>query len=313
MKNLLVIGGTGFLGTNLIQKLSQTYKVTCLTTHKHKFREPIANVEYLFEDWRHFEFRSLCETKQFEAVFLLSNSSHPRTANNRIFEDFDHNVKPSIRCLDQIYSVSTPRLIFASSGGATYMGSSDSVSESSDLNLSTAYSVSKVAIESYLSAFASIKKATCIALRISNPYGPHQDPNGHNGVISIFLQNIQLRKPISLFGDGNTTKDFIFVDDVVEAMELCVASDKLRGFEVINIGSGIGTTLNAVITDIESVTSLKADIRRQPSISAEPNSTILNIEKAQDILNWSCASSLRASLEKTLCWQEDNIINHREP
>lgn len=296
---VLVVGGSGFLGTNLCNDFARDFTLTVVARGSHRFQPSIPGVIYRYGDWSDEGFvRELFSDGTYDSVVILASGSHPRSAM-AVEDDFLGNVVPCIRMISMAFRHGTHSLVFASSGGALYPSGIDGAKESDPLYPTSAYAQGKITIEGYLRRMVPEGHAA-FALRIANPFGPHQDPSGQNGVIPIFLHKAISGDELTVYGDGSDSKDFIFVDDVVRAFRSC-CEYRGSGHHVLNIGSGRLLTINDVVTSVVQLAG-PVRVRSVARHGGGSTGTSLDISQAQRVLGWTPAETFAAGIEKTLDW-----------
>ena len=145
-----------------------------------------------------------------------------------------------------------------------------------------------------------------VVLRYANVYGPRQDPLGEAGVIAIFMNKLLSKEPPTINGDGNQTRDYVYVEDIAQANVLAL-KDNVTG--LFNIGTQKETSVNELFQLISGLLNIEITAERGPSIKGEVERSCLDSSKAKDVLNWSPEVNLENGLEKTLEWQRLKIAN----
>ena len=211
---ILIVGGTGFVGTHLAEVLSLDHEVVMISRYPHKFRPEISGVTYIYEGWKEFSFPKFFESSCFDKVLMVGWSGHPRSSNNDLLKYFEDNVIPSLNIIDVVIKKTMADIYFLSSYGAL-----------PDLNggfgtqAISGYAAGKLAVETHLETYSSIFGRRAKSFRLSNPYGIYQDPWGSQGVISIFIGKVLREQPISIFNGTDVAKDYI---DVADASKLII-------------------------------------------------------------------------------------------
>lgn len=259
----VVVGSNGFIGSKTVLKLENLgHKVACITSEN---RDLLASRSF----WR--------ELNPNQIVWLASKIT-PSVAHSNpdlVREELDEFHR-FVEAIDGIPA----HVIYASSGGTVYTDTELPFSESSQATGANEYGKSKLAMEQIL--INSDIRSTI--LRISNAYGPGQRLNRGQGVIGTWLSQVLDGNPISVFGSLENVRDYVFIDDVVNAIVSGINhSDKS---DIFNIGSGIGLTLNELIQQIRTVTGVDFAINQLDGRSVDRTSIWLNIEKAEAELNW---------------------------
>lgn len=247
--NCLILGGTGFLGKNLVKKLIENgHNVTVYGRDENSLKRiklVYPQCHILKGDIFHDCIPNIILGA--DCVFYLISSTNP--SNIDLTMDFNNNVFPAIKIIESCAKRNI-RLIFFSSGGTVYGNVSSiniPIKETCKTNPISAYGLSKLTIENIIKFYANKYKFDYAILRISNPYGPEQPSNKGQGVIAVFLNKIMEKKKIEIWGDGSNVRDYIYIDDLMDACLKIVEND-IQG--IINIGSGYGTSLNQILNII---------------------------------------------------------------
>ena len=281
----VVVGSNGFIGRKTVIKLENLgHKVTCITSEN---RDLLASRSF----W--------AELNPNQIVWLASKIT-PSVAHNNpdlVREELDE----FLRFVDALNGISS-HVIYASSGGTVYTDTKLPFSESSQAAGANEYGKSKLAMEQVL--INSEIRATI--LRISNAYGPGQRLNRGQGVIGTWLSQVLDGNHISVFGSLENVRDFVFIDDVVNAVVSGI--DHSTNTDIFNIGSGVGLTLNELIQQIRIITGVDFAINQLDGRSVDRTSIWLDIDKAEAELNWKPLVTLEDGLK--LSW--NSLIRARK-
>ncbi len=293
----LVIGGSGFLGRALIKRLIAQGESVAATskTLAHQFHSP--RLRWHIVDFGSFNgWESLLEG--FTTVYHLGWSSVPSTADGDPLLDASNNIIGSVRLLRAAKSKSL-RLIFASSGGTVY-GAPEVIpaTERSPEAPINAYGISKVTVERYIQFYGKKHELDYIILRFGNFYGPDQALRNSFGAVATFCSNSVRGRPCVVFGDGNVVRDYILIDDAVDAILL--ASSTNSPHRVFNIGSGVGRSLNEVIRSIERISGQTLLVQYVESRPFDVPISILDIGLAGKELHWHPKTSFDEGIARTL-------------
>jgi len=193
------------------------------------------------------------------------------------------------------------RLVFLSSGGTVYgLPNAVPTPETAPTDPIGAYGVGKLAIEKYLAVYRHLHGLDYRILRVTNPYGPFQVPIKNQGLIAAIVSKALRGETNEIWGDGSVIRDYIFIDDVVEAL-VAAASDRSEG-RIFNIGSGQGRSVRAAIAAIEGALGKKLDINWKQGRAADVPASVVAIERARDLMGWAPKTSLEAGLAETIQW-----------
>ncbi|WP_261903466.1 NAD-dependent epimerase/dehydratase family protein [Vibrio fortis] len=251
---ILLIGGNGFIGTNLLQALHDKCSVTSLSNYRHGFTAGFEGVKYIYDDWRIFDYESHFSNNHYDFVIHLAWGSHPRSSNLHPADDINKTIIPSLKMLNAHAKYQrSSSLIFISSYGA--LPEIDGSFSYQNLSM---YAASKFSFETYMEAYSNICDNSYISIRLSNPYGIHQDPFGNQGLIPILLKKGIMSETIEVFSDAKIKKDYISIRDVVTALKLILERGAVKGFSKFLLGSGESLSF----FDIASIINNKLDIER---------------------------------------------------
>jgi len=304
-RRILVTGGAGFVGSNLVKRLvRERAKVTVLDDLF------TGRVENLPAGGFEFVKGSVCDPAVVEPLVASHDLIFHLAARNIVVstknprEDFETNIGGTLNVLLAARAVGGRRIVYTSStsvyGNPRYLP----MNEDDPLSLLTPYAVSKLAGENYCMAFYESYGLNTTAVRYSNIFGPGQDPaNPYCGVVAKFLESLMAGRAPVIHGDGNQTRDFTFVDDAVEATLLAGTTDRALG-EVFNVGSGVETRVNELAALLirllgASVTPAHTDRRDIDNIRRR----VVNIEKTRRTLRWIPEVTLDEGLRRTVEWQ----------
>jgi UDP-glucose 4-epimerase len=299
MKRCLVLGANGFIGRHLVPALLEAgYAVRVyerrLTVGLPKAAE---TRQGLLEDEN-----LLTEALQeVETVIYLSWTGYPATIKTNFALDLHANLLTAIKVMEACRRQAVARLIFASSGGTVYgVPQHLPITETHPTHPISAHGLGKLMAEQYLAVYRARGELASIVLRPANPYGPYQWPERQQGFIATALGRIAQQRPIEVWGQGETVRDYVHVRDVAEAFVKAVA---YQGNEtVFNIGSGVGLSLNAVLAEIEKITQRKPQVVFQSAYSGDVAQNVLDITRARQALQWTPQIYLSAGLLDTWRW-----------
>ena len=292
--NSLVLGGAGFIGRPLIQGLlSRGDSVTSVSKSWHT---GIPGARCVAGDV--FDAGLLAEVLPGQdCVYHLVSATLPASSNQSPVFDCQSNILGTLNILEAMVRSDVKHIVFASSGGSVY-GISETLplSETDFCAPISAYGVSKLAIEKYLNLYSYLYRIKATVLRISNPFGMGQALHKKQGAISSFVQCILSDQEIAVWGDGSVIRDYIYIDDVIQAFLAC---ERVQArYSVINIGAGQGYSLTEVINMIEACTGRSAAVEYKPSRNCDVPAVVLDISKAEKVLDWAPRYSVRQGIEK---------------
>ncbi len=248
----LVTGGAGFIGSNLVDRLlAEDHEVDVVDDLSTGSLRNLAGARALggalsFHnlDIRSGDLVDLVRHRRPEVIFHLAAQADVRVSVDRPVFDAEVNVLGTIQVLEGARAAGTEKVVFAASGGTLYgepEGADLPVDEHQPHRPLSPYGVSKKAAIDYLVAYRELHGIEFTALALANVYGPRQDPHGEAGVVAIFAGNLVAGRPCVVFGDGGQTRDYVYVDDVVDAFARVA---RRGGGLVMNIGTGQETSVS---------------------------------------------------------------------
>jgi UDP-glucose 4-epimerase len=200
-----------------------------------------------------------------------------------------------------------PRIIFASTGGALYGDDAPIPSaEETAANPDAPYGVAKLAVEYYLAYYARIWRLETVALRFGNVYGPRQNPHSEAGVIAIFARQTAQGQPVTIYGTGQQTRDFVYVSDVIDAFLTAATATLPKSGGVnsraFNVGTGIETSVLDLANMVANAAGVAPRIEFKPARSGEVDRSLLAPGKADRLLHWRSRVGLAEGLALTYSW-----------
>ncbi|MGH9297261.1 MAG: NAD-dependent epimerase/dehydratase family protein [Acidimicrobiales bacterium] len=289
----LVTGGGGFIGSALVDRLiAEGHEVdvvddlsTGSLANLKDARESGA-MRFHHLDIRAEGFGEVIARRKPEVIFHLAAQASVAVSVARPLLDAEVNVLGSLRVLEAARTAGVRKVVYAASGGTLY-GEPDP----SDLPLAehqphgplSPYGVSKMAAIDYMVAYRKLHGLEFTALALANVYGPRQDPNGEAGVVAIFAAKLVAGEACTIFGDGEHTRDYVFVDDVVDAF---ARSTRRGGGLVLNIGTGRETSTKRLYEIMAKVARTDAPARHGPERSGDIRRSSLDPDRASIHLGW---------------------------
>ena len=299
--NALVTGGAGFIGSHIVDALAaQGCTATVFDDLSSGKRENLgAGIALIVGDVRDKQAAGAAVSDGVDCVFHLTAQINVRKAVEDPGLDAQVNVGGTINVLNACVEAHVRRFVMSSTGGALYGEPSTlPATEQAAIRPLSPYGVSKYCAEQYIEYFHRAYGLETVILRYANVYGPRQDPNGEAGVVSIFARRILLGQPCIVYGDGEQTRDFVFVDDVAHANMLAMQGP----LSTFNIGTGVETSLNQLLGAFELVVGHPVTRQYAPARAGEVQRIALNAEKARHELGWQPLVLLELGLAQTLEW-----------
>lgn len=310
-ESVLVTGGAGFIGSNLVDRLlaedRRVVVVDDLSTGKlanlaEARRSNPGNFEFQRLDLTSGALDALVERHRPEAILHLAAQMNVRRSVEDPVHDAMVNVIGTINVLEAARRHGVRKVVFATSGGCIYgePGLEDlPVSEDQSGSAHSPYGASKRSGEEYLHTYEALYDLEWTSLALSNVYGPRQDPAGEAGVVAIFTERMLSGQPCMIYGDGEQSRDFVYVDDVVHAFVL--AMDRGSG-QRFNIGTGERTTVNQLFGALAAATGYDRQPVHAPERTGELRHNAVDIRKASKGLGWKPWTTLEEGLAETLRW-----------
>jgi len=302
-KKILVTGGAGFIGSNLVDKLSPDNTVVVLDnlfsgllSNLEKSKDRITFVKGDVLD------KALVKdiVAEVDYVFhLAANVGNIRSIKDPNF-DMEVNIGGTLNLLEACRNSNIKRLVYSSSGAIFGEARYLPIDEEHPLNPESPYAVSKLAAEKYCFAFHKVYGVPTTALRYFNVYGPRQDASEYANAISIFLSRTREGKPLTIFGDGKQTRDFIFVKDVARANILAATHPSAVG-EIFNIATGKENSIEELVDIIKQVSAKEIQVIYADSRAGEVKYIRASIEKAQRLLGYNPETNFKEGL--LLTWK----------
>jgi len=276
---VVVIGANGFIGSHLVDALAQDGH-TVRAFDRFSSAEPTftaADIEIVRGEFLSRADIELAVAGQDYVVHMLSTTT-PATAENDPTLDIRTNIAQTVELLEASVAARVSHFFFASTGGAIYGPQAKTVYSESDQPLPVSpYGIGKLTIEHYLHYFRTKHGLQSTALRISNPYGPRQRPHKKQGLIPIALERLITGESVIRMGDGSMVRDYIYVGDLVKMIARVVGNE--HRYDLYNIGSGLGSSVNDVLAAIERVTGRAADIVERPVPPTFVDRVVLDTER----------------------------------
>lgn len=298
-----VFGGNGFIGSRLVSRLlglGHTVRIFDRSVSEELRSAWGEKLQIVTGDFStEPDFHRVLEGS--EVVFHLISTTLPNSSNNDPTADVMGNLVPTLRLLEQMQRTGVRRIVFPSSGGTVYGEAARlPIDEQHPTNPIVSYGVVKLAIEKYLAIYRRSFSLSPVCLRISNPYGPGFRTNSPQGAIGAFLNKALHDQPIELWGTGDVLRDYLYIEDLIDALVLSMGYE--GEVSTFNISTGIGTSLLEVIDHIEAVTGKQLLIHKNPGRSFDVQSNFLSNALAAEKLGWHPKTTLRHGIELTANW-----------
>lgn len=311
--HILVTGGAGFIGSHTVDALmAMGIRVSVLDNLSTGY---MVNLEQ-WQNHPSFNFVAGDITQDLTAPFaqivkrfgpidriahFAAQTAVPISMDDPV-GDITVNLAGTARILEYARRHKVAKVFFASSSAVCDDDAPVPVSEESRARPMSPYGIDKLAVEFYLDYYAKLYGLTYTALRFMNVYGPRQDPKSwYSGVISIFLDRAVASQPITIFDDGEQTRDFVYVTDVAQAVVYALLTDAGDN-AIINIGTGVEVTINELTKTILELAGSASPVRYEPARPGDIRRSVTTMDKAAALLKFNPRIKLRDGLDATLAW-----------
>ena len=299
-KTALVTGGAGFIGSHLVDRLlSLGYRVVTiddLSTGKLKNLNPASTFHHT--GITQPSVQEVFQRERPDLVFHLAAQVSISQSTKDPIKDADINVLGTLQLLKAARHYGIEKLIYSSTGGALYgEPETNPCTEQQPITPLSPYGLSKYLAEQYLELYHQLYLLNYTSLRYGNVYGPRQDPHGEAGVVVIFTQAMLEGKQPQIFGDGRQERDFVYVDDVVEA-NICAIDWGDHG--AFNIGTGKSTSVNRIFELLKDIIRYKWSPTHLPHRVGDVYQISLDSNKAARELGWTPGVELEQGLRQTV-------------
>jgi UDP-glucose 4-epimerase len=301
--NILILGAAGFIGTNLTMELLKNREnyITLVDSKKNYFDKKIINEmsnvevkESSFEVETDFDTLLIGQ----EIVYHLASSTVPSTSNQQIPLEMTANVVATAKLLDACVRCGVKEIVFISSGGTVYGKEAGCpLKEDTPTYPINSYGVQKVTIEKLLYLYEYMYGLDYRVIRLANPYGPYQRPNGVLGAVTTFTYQALKDETIKVYGDGEVIRDFIYIDDAVYAIAT-IANGNSKN-KVFNVGSGKGTSINEVLQTLKDALKIEIDVQYLPGRKVDVPINYLDISRYEKEYGRLYFVSLKEGIKRT--------------
>ncbi len=299
MKNILILGGLGFIGSNLIEEFLKHDDFYLIVfdfpgrTNSFGPRLKVISGDFSNEDL----IDSILRDNRIDIVIHLISNTIPASSNENIVYDIEANLIPTIKLLRLLSIHKVNEIVFFSSGGSIYGPTSDEmVNEGHPTYPISSHGVVKLTIEKYIHLYHKLYGVNFLNLRVGNPYGPYQSSD-KQGIINVFIRKILNNEKLIVRGDGSSIRDYIYVKDLAKIVNLLLKKGVLN--ETINIGSGKGTSVNQIISILSELLRINCSVDYSQALHSDVPQIILDINKLEDILHFE-QCDIRQGIKDTL-------------
>lgn len=300
MLKILVTGGAGFIGSNLVDRfISLGHQVVIIDDLSTGNKENInPEAKFYLMDIRSKKLEQVFKNERLDIVCHHAAQINLRKSLEDPLFDSEINIFGTINLLKSCVKHKVPKFIFASTGGALY-GEQEyfPADEKHPIRPASPYGFSKFVVERYLDFCEKSYGIKYVSLRYANVYGPRQNPEGEAGVIAIFCERFFDKNKAIINGDGEQTRDFVYVEDVVEANVLALEFKESGAF---NIGTGVETSVNTIFGLLKQKIGIDQKEIHAPPIPGEQERSVLDFSRAKKLLGWEPEYDLIKGIEKTI-------------
>lgn len=306
-RKALITGGAGFIGSHVVDLfLADGWEVEILDNLSSGKRERLSSGAVFHEmDIGSTEAAALVERGRFDVICHLAAQIDVRKSVEDPVHDATINVLGTLNLLEAIRrSGARTRFVFSSTGGAIYGSfAPPPTAEDAGKDPDAPYGITKMTAEHYLAYYARVHSLDTVVLRYSNVYGPRQDPHGEAGVVAIFCGRILGKRPMTVYGDGSQTRDYVYVSDVARANLLAATADlppvARSDSRAFNIGTGVETSVVRLTEVLNAAAGTNVPVEKAPARLGELQRSAVDIGKAHKVLGWSPRTSIEDGLRDT--------------
>jgi UDP-glucose 4-epimerase len=307
---ILVTGGAGFIGSHLVDRLIQEGQEVAVVDNLSSGKRKNLNraAEFYKTDIQSSRLEQVFRKERPSVVVHLAAQINVRRSVDDPIFDAQVNILGMLNLVQQAVKHGTRKIVFASSGGAIY-GEQETfpAPESHPTRPLSPYGITKLTGEHYLAYYQYLSGIQYVILRFANVYGPRQDPEGEAGVVSIFAKKMLGGEQPITNGNGRQSRDFVYVEDVVEA-NLAVMGQEIQG--TYNVGTGQETTVNELFKTLAELTGCGFKGIHGPAKKGEQARSVVDISKIRQEIGWEPRVTLEEGLKRTADYFRDELARN---
>jgi len=300
---VVVTGGAGFIGSHLVESLlCQGIEVSIidnLVSGQSYISHPLAVFHHM--DIRSRDAKDVIVHEKPDVVFHLAAQTDVQKSLQDPQYDAQVNICGTINLLEACREAQVRKLIFTSTSAVYGDLHKERISEEDPVAPISYYGLSKLAAESYIHLFHQLYGISYTILRFSNVYGPGQIAKGEGGVVAVFLDRIHAKKQLNIHGDGEQTRDFIYVKDVIRAIQ---AAAERGDEEIIQVSSSRKTSINQLVSMLFRIHGVATEIIHTPTNKGDVKHSCLDNRKAYELLQWQPLVDLSDGLAATYTYSK---------
>lgn len=307
----LILGAAGFIGTNLAIQLSKQADVDLiLVDEKEEYFENIEKLKLRNTELRiqpfsnNMDFDSLLDG--VDVLYHLVSTSIPANSNQQVPQELMSNVIFTSLLLEACVKNKISKVVFISSGGTVYgKEACCPLNEETPTYPINSYGVQKITIEKLLYLYHHMYNLDYRVIRLSNPYGPYQRPNGILGAVTTFTERALKSKPIVIYGDGSVVRDFVYIDDAIRAI-ITITRDDAK-YKTYNVGSGYGLSIQKLVDIVQAVLKRKSTIEYKKGRTVDVPVNYLDISRYEKEFGQLVFCPIEEGIKRTATFLEKNI------
>jgi UDP-glucose 4-epimerase len=300
MAKSLILGGADFIGSHLARRLVDQGEIVRILTRPNSaisnIQDVLDRVDVIYRDFmddgalRH-------AVQSIDTVYHVTSTSSPGMALESSYYDVLSNLLPTIRLLELCLASGVKKIVYVSSGGTIY-GDPQTIpiTEEHPLMPRSAYGQGKLTIENYLTFYARSTSLDISVLRVSNSFGPGQSLWGEQGLIAVAMGCAYYEHSLKLYGAGKAVRDYIYIDDVIDAMVLAATQ---TGSSIVNISAAVGHSVMEIVQAVEEISGRTIAKEFIPDRPSDVQINILDNQKAYQLYGWTPKTAFRDGLAKT--------------
>jgi len=297
-----IFGANGFIGTHLTRRLAlagASVRAVSRRFDESFVEEFNGKVELIQADLRR-PIETAPALYGLHTVVQLISTSTPALMNEHILADLEENVLPHVEFIQNCLRADVKRYVFLSSGGTIYGPNADiPTPETHPTNPINSHGLTKLVVEKYIQMHGHVDGLGYLILRLANPFGRGQRFRKGQGLVAAVLEQYRKRLPVQIYGDGSARRDYIYIDDVIDAIVAALGLDGAPRL-IVNIGSGTTKTVVEVIDAIEEATGYHFERQHLPARETDVAISRLDISKARDLLGWKPRTPFSQGIANTV-------------